>query len=114
MSTIDDQVAAFADELEGIAAFDPDRIAIDVQDLAAALVNAPDHDTAAVAMREFIDARPDDAPYAKAVTIAALTQFALHVALTAPIPTLDGDTGLLRRMKRLTYAARGLGLSEVI
>ena len=111
MTSIDDQVAAFARELDGLAAYDGEQTAVDIGTLTAPLMTAASHELAAVALREFVDEHPGARQYASAVAIAALSAFGLQVMLAAPIDELPGDGGMLRRIQRLAYAARGLGLA---
>lgn len=110
MTDIDGEVADFARQLDA-GVFDVAQIAADSQTLIAELVNATTDELAAVALREFIDARPDDVAYARAVALGALTQLGQYVVLFHDLSDFDGPQGILARLKRLAYAARGLGLA---
>lgn len=103
MSTIDDQVAAFAAQLEGASVVDLDQVSTDVAGLANALLSAPDHLLAAVAIREWFDSMPHDIAYARQVARGAVAALGAHVALCTPEEML-GDEGLLRRLLRVAYA----------
>lgn len=103
MSTIDDQVAAFAAQLEGASFLDVDQVSTDVAHLANAMLSAPDHEQAAVAIREWFDSRTHDFDYARQVARGAVAALGAHVALCTPEQML-GDEGLLRRLLRVAYA----------
>lgn len=109
---IDIQVAAFAAQLEGLDGLTVDvhRAHADVNSLGVEIVRASSHELAAVALREFLDAHPTDPDYARSVVVGTLAQLGLYVMLAAPMESLPGDDGLLRRVQRVAYAARGLGI----
>ncbi|KAA9133714.1 hypothetical protein [Microbacterium caowuchunii] len=111
---IDSQVAAFATQLEDSPGlFDIDQIFADVSALLEQIVSAEDHQDAAVAIREFADARAHDDDYARAVILGTLSQLSMHMALAAPIGDLPGENGLLQRLLRVVYAVRGLGMGAL-
>lgn len=103
MSDIDEQVAAFAAELDGAGVTDMDQVAREVGALATAILDAPTHELAAVAIREWFDLHPDNRDYALTVATSATATLGAHVALSPPVRLL-GDDGLLRRVLRVSYA----------
>lgn len=110
MSDIDDQVAAFAAELDGAAVIDLHQIQTDSTLLAHRIAAAPTHELAAVELREFIEARPDQRDYGRAVAVGALGVLGQYVMLFHDLRDFDGADGILARLKRVSFAARGLDL----
>lgn len=108
MTDVESEVRAFREELADLAVVDPQQVAADVQSLSAAILTAPSHEQAAVALREFADSHSDDPGYVFAVASGAFASMGMHVILHAPLDTLAGPDGLLRRLHRVAYAARGL------
>jgi len=110
VSDIDDQVAAFAAELDGTMVFDLQQIQKDTTTLAHAMIAATTHEAAAVELREFLDAHPEARDYARAVAVGALGMLGQYVVLFHDFSEFDGTDGALARLKRIAYAARGVGL----
>ncbi|WP_100811947.1 MULTISPECIES: hypothetical protein [unclassified Microbacterium] len=110
MTDIDDQVAAFAAQLDDLAAVEPQQILNDVDRLSTAIITAPDWLMASAEIRETLDRFPDDEDYAHGVILGAIIRLTLHLTLTADLSTLPGEEGLLRRLQAVASACRGLGI----
>lgn len=106
---IDEQVAAFRDELATATTLDTGQLSRDVQHLAESIMNAPTHALASSAIHDVHEAHEPD--YARTVTVGALSAAATTALIRATSNNLDGPDGLLARLLQVSWTIRNLGIT---
>ncbi len=107
--SIDEQVAAFADELDSLHSVDADTAAADLSALVAAIADAPDHKAAGGVILEFSARHRHSPDYARGVILGAVSGYAIHVATRVPVWAVHA---MAMRIRDLVLACRVLGYGE--
>ncbi len=107
--SIDEQVAAFADELDGLTTLSVDVAAADLNTLVRAIADAADNKAAGAVILQFHARHQDNPDYARAVILEAIGMYAIHVA--AKVPTWAVHA-MSVRIRDLALACRVLGYGE--
>lgn len=107
--SIDEQVAAFADELDSLHSVDAATAAADLNTLVTAIADAPDNKAAGGVILEFSARHRHSPDYARAIILDAIGQYAIHVATRVPVWAVHAMT---MRIRDLVLACRVLGYGE--
>lgn len=106
---IDQQVAQFRAELEGLTVISPEAMVEELNTLLVTIATAPDDRAAGKAILEFASAHSSNHPYRDMLLCRLVERYALFIALEADTFHIGTHT---HRLRHLSLVVRTIGMGR--